>query len=58
MLPVVEARAPHLAFVQRESERLDEVQRRAGSETRAACVARIPMNLRMDKDNVDRPVGH
>ena len=39
VLPVVEAGAFHLALVEREAERLDEMQRGAGGEAGAAGVA-------------------
>ena len=53
MFPVVQAGAPNLLFIERESERLDEVQRGAGGQATAAGVTGIPMNFRMDEDDVN-----
>lgn len=52
MFPVVEARALHLALVQREPEWLDQMQRRAGGEARATRIARVPMDLGMHEYDV------
>ena len=48
MLPVVETSAFDLALVEREAERLDEVQRGAGGKARAARVPGVPVNLGVD----------
>src|SRR5579884_945279 len=53
VLPVVESCALHLALVEREAERLDEMQRRAGGETRPSGVAGVPVNLRMHENDVN-----
>ena len=52
MLPVVQTGTPHLTFVEREAERLDEMQRRAGGETGAPGVSGIPMNFRIHEHHV------
>ena len=52
--PVVEPGALHLFFVEREPERLDQMQRRANRETRAAGIAGVPVDLGMDEDDVER----
>src|SRR5688572_22797798 len=52
MLPVIEAGAFHLSLVEREAERLDEMQPRAHGQARAARVPGVPMNLGMDQNDV------
>src|SRR5207302_7666711 len=52
VFPVVESRAFHLAFVEREAEWLDEVQGGAGSEARSARVPGVPVNLWMHENDV------
>ena len=54
VLPVIESRTLHLALIEREAERLDEMQRGSGGETCAARVAGVPVNLRMDEYDVCR----
>ena len=54
-LPVVEAGSAHLALVEREAERLDEVQARAGREAGAAGVSRVPVDLGLDERDVEGP---
>ena len=58
MLPVVETGAPHLTRVEREAERLDEVQRGAGGQARPAGVTGVPVDLRMHEDYVDLRFAH
>jgi len=53
MLPVVKACAPHLLFVERESKRFDQVQRRAGGKTGPPGVAGVPVDLGMHEDHVN-----
>src|SRR5262249_53349996 len=53
VLPVVETRALHLTLIEREAERLDEMQRGAGGEAGATCGARVPVNPWMDEDDVN-----
>ena len=53
MLPVVEPRAFDLALVERKTEWLDEMQRGADGQTRAAGVAGIPMDLGVYEDDVN-----
>jgi hypothetical protein len=52
MLPVVEARSPHLTLIKRKTKRLDEVQNGATSETRTTSVAGVPVNFGMNKHDV------
>ena len=47
--------ALHFAFVEREAERLEEMQCGARGETRSAHVSGIPVNLRMYEDDVGCP---
>ena len=54
MLPIVEPRALHFAFVERKTKRLDQMKCRAGREARATGVTGIPMNLGMDENDVYR----
>ena len=54
MLPVIEAGALHLPLVEREAERLDQVQRGAGGKARTPGVAGVPVDLGMHEDDVDR----
>ena len=53
VLPVVESRALHLALVEGEAERLDEMQRRPGREAGAPRVAGVPVDLGMHQDDVN-----
>jgi hypothetical protein len=53
VLPVVEAGSLHLFFVERKAQRFDQVQGRPGRQARPADVAGIPVNLGMNKDDVD-----
>src|SRR5204863_9325875 len=55
--PVVEAGAPDLALGEREAERLDEMELRAGGEAGAAGVAGVPVDLRLDQDDVQGVVS-
>jgi hypothetical protein len=55
VLPVVETGTSHLPFVERESERLDEVQRGASGQTRAPGIAGVPVNFGVDENDVE---GH
>src|SRR6185369_9109511 len=50
--PVVEAGPPHLALVQEEPERLDEMKPRPGSQARAPHIPCVPMDLRLDQRDV------
>src|SRR5947209_7486570 len=52
VFPVVESSAFHLAFIEREAEWLDEVQRGAGSEARSTRIPGVPVNLRVHEDDV------
>src|SRR4029079_5756542 len=52
--PVVEAGAPDLLVRERESQRPDQMQLRARRQTGAARVARVPVDLRLDEDDVQR----
>lgn len=52
ILPVVEASSLYLPFVEREPQRLHEMQRRADGEAGATRVPRVPVNLGMNQDNV------
>ena len=58
VLPVVEARALHLPFIQREAERLDQMQRGAGSQAGPPGVAGVPVNLGMHEDDVNGALRH
>ena len=49
MFPVIKACAFHLAFVERETERRDEMQGSANREARATRIAGVPVNLGMHK---------
>jgi hypothetical protein len=53
VLPVVETSSLHLLVVERKAERFDEVQGCSGCQARPADVAGIPVNLGMNKDDVD-----
>jgi hypothetical protein len=53
VLPVVEPSAFHLAFIQRKTQWLNEVQRRACSEAGATGVPGVPVNFWMNEDDVD-----
>src|SRR5437762_2600175 len=52
VLPVVQASAFDFTLVERKAERLDEMQRCARCEAGAACIAGVPMNLRMHEHDV------
>jgi hypothetical protein len=52
VLPIVEASTLHFTFVERKPERLDEVKCRAGREAGASGVAGVPVNLRMNENDV------
>src|SRR5262245_7338063 len=52
VLPVVEPRSFDFTFVEREAERLDEVQGRVDSQAGTTGVPGVPVNLRMDEDDV------
>ena len=54
VLPVVEPRSSQLALVEREPERLHEMQHRAGGKTGAAGIAGVPVNLRVNEHDVER----
>ena len=58
MLPVIESGAFDLAFVERESERLDEVQSGPGCKAGAAGVTGIPVDLGVDEDDVNGQSGN
>ena len=51
--PVVEAGALDVLVIEGEAERLDEVQRGADGERGAAEVARVPVDLGLDEDEVE-----
>jgi len=53
MLPVIEAGALHLFVVERKAQRFDKVQGCSGGQASPADVAGIPVNLGMNKDDVD-----
>src|SRR6185312_14414804 len=50
--PVVEPGAPDLFVLEREAERTNEVQPRAGGQAGPPGVARVPVDLRLDEDDV------
>lgn len=52
MLPVIEAGAFDLFFIEREAERLDQMQRGAGRETGAACITGVPVDFGMNENDV------
>jgi len=52
MLPVVQPRAFQLALVEREAEGLDQMKRCTGGEAGTPGIARVPMNFRMNEDDV------
>jgi hypothetical protein len=52
VLPVVEACAAHLTRVEGESEGLYQVELRPDGEARAARVAHVPVDLRLDEHDV------
>ena len=54
MFPVIEAGALHLAFVEREAEWLDQVQRGAGGEAGATGVARVAGDLGRHQHDLQR----
>ena len=54
VFPVVQARTPYLAVVEREAERLDEMQRSARGQAGPTGVPGVPVNLRVDEDDVGR----
>src|SRR3954451_21235638 len=51
--PVVEAGPAHLPLAEEEPERPHEVEPRPGGEAGAAGVAGVPVNLRLDQDDVE-----
>src|SRR6476661_237416 len=53
VLPVVEARAFHFSLVERETERLDEMEVSTRGEAGASGVAGVPVNLGMNENDVD-----
>ena len=53
MLPVVEPRTFDLALLELEAQWLDEMQRGADGQTRAAGVAGVPVDLGMNENNVN-----
>jgi len=53
-VPVVEARPAQLGVVQREPQRLDEVQRRLGRRAQPRDVPRVGRDLRLDERDVQR----
>lgn len=52
--PIVEPCSSQLALVERESERLHQMQHRAGGKTRASGIAGVPVNLGMNEHDVER----
>jgi hypothetical protein len=52
MLPIIKSGAFDLAFVEREAEWLDQVQRRACRQARSPGVSRVPVNLRVNENDV------
>ena len=54
MLPVVEAGAFDLTFVEREAKWFDDVQRGTSCEAGAACISGVPVNLRVNEHHVNR----
>jgi hypothetical protein len=58
VLPVIETGALDLAFIEGKAKRLDEVQRRVRGEAGTARVAGVPVNLGMNKDDVDGHAGN
>ena len=53
--PVVEPGAAHLALVEREAQRLDQVELRARGQAGAPGVAGVPVDLGLDEDDVEHP---
>jgi hypothetical protein len=53
MLPVVETGALDLFLVEREAERLNQMQRGAGRQAGATDVAGVPVDFRMHENDVD-----
>jgi len=53
VLPVIQAGALDLFFVERKTQRLDQMKGCAGGQAGPADVAGIPVDLRMNKDDVD-----
>src|SRR4029453_10655236 len=47
VLPIIKSRTSHLAFIEREAQRFDQVECCADCETRSTGVARVPVNLGM-----------
>jgi len=52
VLPIVEAGALHLTFVQRKAEWLDEMQGGAGGQARTPSIPGIPVDLWMHEHDV------
>src|SRR4051812_30442340 len=52
VLPIVQTRALDSTVVQREAQWFDEMKGRASGQAGAAGVAGVPMDLRVDEDNV------
>lgn len=57
VLPVVESCAFDLPFVEREAEGLDEMECRPCCETGATGVSGIPVDLGMNKDDVNAQIA-
>jgi hypothetical protein len=53
LFPIIETGAFECPIVDRESEWLDQVERRTGGEAKPADVAGIGRNLRLDEDDVE-----
>jgi hypothetical protein len=56
-VPVVEPRAAYRVFVDAKAEPPHQVQRRLRRDAQAPDVARVRWDLRLDQDDVKRPLG-
>jgi hypothetical protein len=57
-VPVVETRALECPIVDAKTERLDEVQRTAGSGAQSRDVSGVGRNLGLDQNDMQRRVFH
>jgi hypothetical protein len=53
VLPIIEAGPLHLFFVERKAQGFDQVQRCPRRQASAADIAGVPVDLGMNKDDVD-----
>ena len=51
-MPVIHPRTMERFFIQREPQRLHQMQTRSGGETQARNISRIRRNLRLDKHDM------